>query len=232
MYRVRVFCLVTLLFSSTVRGELMIVPSNLPPGAGYRLAFVTQAARDATSSNIEDYNRFVTAQANLNPELAALGTIWTAMVSTAAVNARSNTDTLVPFPNSPQSPVYRLDGVQLAGDYFGFWSGNLMDVLNVDQTGSVNLDVTRVWTGTRKFGISAVNGELGSANPVYGLAQSQEEEWLEFGTANATQSYALYAVSGVITVSGVPEPSSAFLVLAAAGILPFLRRKRAVGRLG
>jgi hypothetical protein len=36
------------------------VPTGLNPGDRYRLAFVTSTTRDARSSNIADYNLFVT----------------------------------------------------------------------------------------------------------------------------------------------------------------------------
>ncbi len=69
------------------------VPTDLSPGDKYRLAFVTSTGRDTTSANIVDYNNFVTAHAAGVPELAALGTTWTAIGSTVAVDARDNTGT-------------------------------------------------------------------------------------------------------------------------------------------
>jgi hypothetical protein len=80
------------------------VPSDLDPGDPYRLAFVTSTARDGTSSNIADYNAFVTGVANTVTELAALGAGWTAIVSTDAVDAVDNTDTRVFV--SPDLPIY------------------------------------------------------------------------------------------------------------------------------
>ena len=46
--------------------------------------------RDARSSDINDYNRFVSRVANSIPEVAALGTTWSALVSTAATNVFAN----------------------------------------------------------------------------------------------------------------------------------------------
>ena len=54
-------------------------PPNLVDGDRYRLVFVTSGTRNALSANIADYNSFVTQQANLEPELAALNTIWKAI---------------------------------------------------------------------------------------------------------------------------------------------------------
>lgn len=66
------------------------LPPGLSPGATYRLVFVTAGTRDALSTNIADYNSFVTTQANLNADLLALGTTWKAIGSTATVTAASN----------------------------------------------------------------------------------------------------------------------------------------------
>jgi hypothetical protein len=87
------------------------VPSGLSPGDKYRLAFVTSTTRDATSSDIADYNAFVTAVANTVPALTELGTTWTAIGSTAAVDARDNTNTNP--GNAEGVPIYLLDGTLL-----------------------------------------------------------------------------------------------------------------------
>ena len=72
------------------------VPSDLNPGDPYRLAFVTSTTRDATSTNIADYNNFVSGVANGVTQLAALGTTWKAIGSTSADDARDNTGTKAP----------------------------------------------------------------------------------------------------------------------------------------
>ncbi len=47
------------------------IPTGLNPGDQYRIAFVTRTIRDVTSSNIADYNAFVTAAADAVTEPAA-----------------------------------------------------------------------------------------------------------------------------------------------------------------
>jgi len=69
----------------------IIVPAGVQPGDTYRIIFVTSAKRNATSSNIADYNQFVTNAANLSPELQSLNTTWTALASTSATNVLANT---------------------------------------------------------------------------------------------------------------------------------------------
>ena len=53
----------------------VIPPIGLVPGSQYQLIFVTADTRDATSSNIADYNAFVSAEAALNPSLPS-GVTW------------------------------------------------------------------------------------------------------------------------------------------------------------
>ena len=52
-------------------GPLSAAPMlpTLPTGTQYRVAFITSTVRDAGSSNITDYNDFVTAAANSQPIL-------------------------------------------------------------------------------------------------------------------------------------------------------------------
>jgi hypothetical protein len=74
-------------------GTVVTVPTDLNPGDQYRLVFVTDGTRDAQSTDIADYNAFVTAQANQSTELQALGVDWFVIGSTSTVSARDNTGT-------------------------------------------------------------------------------------------------------------------------------------------
>jgi hypothetical protein len=56
-------------------------PTGLNAGDQYRLAFVTDSATTAESSNINDYNTFVTTVANTQTALSSLATTWTAIGS-------------------------------------------------------------------------------------------------------------------------------------------------------
>jgi hypothetical protein len=68
-------------------------PVGLAPGSQYQVLLVTQGVRNATSSNIADYNAFVNAEVALNPLLPS-GVTWSAVsftdTITAQVNAPSN----------------------------------------------------------------------------------------------------------------------------------------------
>ena len=80
--RATCFAAVLVLSASAAHADPITVPTDLNPGDEYRLAFVTSTTRDATSTNIADYNAFVTTVAESVPELLALNTTWTAFGST------------------------------------------------------------------------------------------------------------------------------------------------------
>ena len=86
------------------------IPTGLNPGDQYRISYVTSTIRDVTSSNIADYNAFVTAAADSVIEPAALGTSWTAIGSTASIDARDNTNTS--FTTSTCVGIYLLNDKQ------------------------------------------------------------------------------------------------------------------------
>ena len=92
-----IFCVV--LISGTASAD-PILPT-LAPGTPYRVAFVTNGTRDATSTDIQDYHDFVASQAASEPILAALGTTRKAIAATfAAPSARINSETTgVGFPS-------------------------------------------------------------------------------------------------------------------------------------
>ena len=46
--------------TGAAQAALVVVPPGLSPGQQYRLVFVTDGEWDATSSDIDDYNKFVT----------------------------------------------------------------------------------------------------------------------------------------------------------------------------
>ena len=189
------------------------VPSGLIPGEQYRLVFVTGATTNATSTNIVDYNNFVTADADSVPALAALGTTWTVIGSTAAVAAEDNTFT---NPSTdPSYPIFNLTGDLFASSNSDLWSG-FGDHAGVPIVSSSGALVARtIFSATTIFGLP--NLPLGS--PVVGLGNPDDakaDDWISDGeTDSSLNPHSMYGLSGVLTVP-TPEPSS--LVLAAFGL--------------
>jgi hypothetical protein len=195
------------------------VPTGLNPGDQYRLAFVTTARRNATSPNIADYNAFVTNEANLVPELAALGTTWKAIASTQAVDARDNTNTNNLL--STGVPIYHLADALIAISNADLWNGSLAVALNITSDGSLRAN-SAVWTGSTSTGVEDFPNSLGLPSfaviGIVGVTDSASSRWVRASGDSYSQTLPFYAISGVLTV--VPEPSSQVLVaIGLVGIL-------------
>ena len=199
---------------SKVLAQDVIVPPDLGPGESYRLVFVTDGIRDAFSTNIEDYNSFVTDQANLNMSLFDLDTTWKAVGSTPTVDARDNTGT---NPNlSLGVPIYRLDGVNVAENNMDLWDGTLNARIGLPPGSSF------VFTGTTIDG-TAGPSPLGGGGATVGSSDTEFRDWT-FALPDEAGQNPLYALSGVITT--VPEPSSLLLLGIGASMWSCVRRRK------
>jgi hypothetical protein len=180
-----------------------VTPSGLNVGDQYRLVFVTSGVRNAESTEIADYNAFVSAAANAVPELAALGTQWFAIASTATVDARDNTGTAPPG----DVPVFLLDGTMLAASYGDFWDWSIAVPLNVSELCETVESNLNIWTGTGGFGTA--DQALGIANPTIGLGSATiNQQWVRNGAAASSANHRFYAISDVITITIAPTENS------------------------
>ena len=118
---------------------------------------MTSTTRDATSTDINDYNAFVTAAANTQAALAALATTWTAITSTAAVEARANTNTFQASAGGSNGvPIFLMNGTQLVSGYDSLWDGDINVPLNVTEAGTAQQHLGFVWTRTEVNGFNAL----------------------------------------------------------------------------
>ncbi|MCP4933196.1 MAG: PEP-CTERM sorting domain-containing protein [bacterium] len=202
-----------LLLSSTSYAGTITFPDGLNIGDQYRLAFVTSTTRDATSSNIADYNDFVSAAANAVPSLAALGTTWTAIASTATggsvlVNAKDNTSTDDSPAGNNGVPIYLVDGSTIIADHYdGLWDGSLDHALNMTETGGAPSEFS-IWTGTLGNGAGEPGNGLGGGG--FGGVTGQFKTsllWTEGFPVSYGDELHLYGISGTLTVAAVPIPA-------------------------
>ncbi len=210
------------------------IPPNLPAGSKYEIAFVTSAGTTATDPYILDYDAFVTAQAQENPNLPQ-GVTWHAIASTY-----ENGDVQDAIQNAlftPSIPVYNSLGQLVADSATSLYSefGNIINPINGDQFGDTFDGY--VWTGSGYDGTpdnplgNPLLGYYDNGFPDYvygppdvGYTGIASEDWLgQYGYETETDVYPLYALSSPITV---PEPSTVALLL--TGLLAgaaFARRK-------
>jgi hypothetical protein len=209
-----------LLLASESFAAPITVPTTLPPGAQYRLAFVTFGGHTATSTNIADYDAFVQAEANTEPALSSIS--WQVIGTTETVLARDHTGTAP--GNYPGVPIFRLDDVKLVDNYADLWDWSIDAPLSVDQHG-VTLGATAVWTGTGSTGQATSPHQLGSPYGVgTGILNATDNSWIHFGYSVATAvPRRMYALSEVLVVP-VPEPSPRPLL--ALGVAAFLLSRR------
>ncbi|MHC4447678.1 MAG: hypothetical protein ACYSXF_07870 [Planctomycetota bacterium] len=216
--------LILVVLGGTAAAVPITVPADLNPGDQYRLVFVTSTDTQAGSTDIADYNAFVTAAANTQAELVVLGTTWTAIGSTAAVDARDNTGT---NPSSAGVPIYLLDGAtRIADSNADLWDGWLLAWINLDE-GAAYRD-TNVWTGTEIDGTAHL-ASLGFDDVIFGESNGPSGltnyRWIINlnGAAKPYNPYALYGISGVLAV--IPEPFTALLLASGLAALAGFRRR-------
>ena len=91
-----------------------LIPDGLGPGDSFRLLFLTSTKRDASSTDINEYNAFAQARAAAgHADIQAYSDGFAAVGSTAAVDARVNTGTTFDTMSADKGlPIYWLGGNQ------------------------------------------------------------------------------------------------------------------------
>jgi hypothetical protein len=191
---------------STSAQAVLSVPPGVAPGESYQLAFVTSVGTHATSSDINFYNALVQAAADAAG--VGGGTTWSAIASTAAVDANANAPV--------STKVFNLHGELLATGYSDYWDGTHAVGAGIDYNEYGIGKNTNVWTGSHTDGTRAGNNVLGQPTAVWGESTFSSGGWINHGTQSTAVSYSLYALSQPLTAP-VPEPHSwAMLLLGVA----------------
>jgi len=228
----------TLLFVFTAAGNRAVAapittPGDLVNGQQYRLAFVTSTRRDALSTDIADYNAFVTAAANSQAALTSLGTMWTAIGSTATVDARDNTGTN-PLTDGLGVPIYLLDGsTRIADNYADLWDNSIASLLGIQEDGTPAPGLSgggtffteSVHTGTFTTGEGFPGRELGNVLVESGLTFTTSP-WVANSLFFNTDQLRFFAISDVLTVgatASISEPGAAILL--SLGVIGLMHRR-------
>jgi hypothetical protein len=176
--------------------------AGLNPGDHFRFVFVTDGIRDATSTNIADYDNFVNAQAG-GATYNGVVVNWLAIGSTDSVDA-------IDHVGQANAPVFLSDGtlVTTTTTPAGLWSRTLLHEIDLDLAANPVPPFTFVWSGTNSFG-TGFGGPLGSPTPLLGSPFFTNDAWIASGRSNSGDSRPLYGITSVLTVpQAVPEPST------------------------
>ena len=187
-----------------------LVPTGIETGSSFRLMFLSSTKRDASSTDIADYNTFIQARANAgHSAIQGYAPLFRAIGSTADSDARDNTAT-----NGTGVPIYWLRGNKAADDYADFYDGGWDEEASVrnESGGTVtiphNVSTDDVWTGSARNGTegfqSGASHALGTANPFVGTLNNSVNPRGPLNNHNTSEPKAntnhLYGLSPVFKV--------------------------------
>ncbi len=190
----------------TVPADWHLAPGGLESGDSFRLLFVTSISTDASSSDIADYNAHVRKAAGRNYNLQQFEDEFTALISTAAMDAKDNTGT-----TGAGVSIYWLNGDKVADDYADLYDGDWDSVAGKteDRTDYTSL----VWTGGNKAGTKSGRKYAGAARVRLGDLGDAETPLSSPQDLASVTPFPLYALSPVITLTE-PEPENRVPALA------------------
>ena len=189
-----------------VPADWALKPADLGAGEQFRLMFVSSTTRDATSTDIADYNTFVRTRAAAGvTAIQTYANDFTALVSTESVNARTNTltratDTDVPIYRARSGTVSANDRV--ADDYADFYDGTWpTSALGYDESGTlVNIGLLYFWTGMNVDGTTHATEFMGASS----LVRAWNVSASTVGSTNrgSSTTQRIVALSPVFQVAG------------------------------
>ena len=207
-----------------VPSDWALRPSEVPVGGEFRLLFVTNSMRDATSADIADYDAFVQAEANsqdTHADIQQHSERFRVIGSTSVVAAR---DHIGAAPeDGPGVPIYWLNGKRIARTYQQFFSGQ-WDAYSATQPSGDKFSKLarthlRIATGTVTDGTIAPRRMLGTTHTVGGkrrvaYAKVGRGDVMSYDSALADDLRRFYAISPVFRVvdPGTPYVTSVGIV--------------------
>ncbi len=154
----------------TVPGDWALKPSAVNAGGRFRLLFTTSDLTTGAATDIGHYNGFVQARATSfgHSAIRPYGSLFRALGSTAAVNARTNTMTT---GAGTGIPIYWLGGARVADNYADLYDGSWDNLNSRNQLGTINQGRS-VLTGTNNDGTTH-SSPLGGGSPINGIRQAR-----------------------------------------------------------
>ena len=193
-----------------VPADWALKPADLGAGEQFRLIFVSSTGRDALSTDIADYNTFVSTRAAAG--VTAIQTYaddFTALVSTESVNARTNTLTRA---TDTDVPIYWVRsgsvgaGDRATDDYADFYDATWKtNAIGRNESG-VNMSFvsTSFWTGTNTDGTTHATQFMGATGSGARVIRwrVQSSSILTSDSPATSSSYRIAALSPVFQVAG------------------------------
>ena len=206
-----------------------LVPSALSVGNSFRLLFLSSTTRDASSTDIADYNTFVQERAAAgHADIQTHSALFRALGCTAGADARDNTVT-----TGTGVPIYWLNGLKAADDHVGFYDGEWDNETNDDdrdESGTNSADITSSdrypFTGCAHDGTEAFNASndslaLGASGNVAvgrpGSAASGDGPLGSTADTASSDTRPLYGLSPVLRVIAAAPGAITDLAATAGG---------------
>ena len=216
--------------NSTVATEVpstwSLKPTAVTAGTQFRLLFLSSTKRNATSTDIADYNTFIQGLAAAgHADIQTYSTGFRAVGCTADTDARDNTYTTYTSTDKGV-PIYWLNGAKAADEYEDFYDGSWDEEANDKNESGTNgpdtsQSVNRPFTGCGHNGTEALDGSISqgfgaaggtkvgrpnSSSALHGPLSSNAVT----GTANTRPMYGLSGVFQVAAAVVVPNNPPAF----------------------
>ena len=213
-----------------VPSDWPLTPSGLSEGDKFRLMFMTSEGRDASSTDIADYDAFVrrigagNGHQDIRPYIGyfkAFGNTRSTTATSQNVAARGHVGMWTSSSNvwtdgstsdsSAGTPIYWLDGNQISDNYFDFcdsswdnrWSSGTNHLKHEDGNAA---DGSKVWTGMNNNCTLHANA-LGATQTVWAPGtQTPSGGPLNKGSEANTNGNRFYAMSPVFKVETPPAP--------------------------
>ena len=205
-----------------VSNNWSLTPSELGARDQFRLLFLSSTTRNATSSDITDYNTFIQNRAAAgHTDIQAYSNGFKVVGCTEDDDARDNTGTT--FTSSDKGvPIYWLGGTKVADQYQDFYDGSWDNASNTHDRDELGINSTntsqsgnRPWTGCRTNGTEVILVAvhlMPLAKPNSSTGDPAEEQPPHSGIiSSSTNLRPMYGLSQLFEVP--PDPTLGDLVI-------------------